>query len=63
MSQPVLKIYTMTELGFGDYAYYVQTPEDETFYFREKSEARDFISFYHEYMEKKNAKKNSTIIN
>ena len=42
----------MPEFGFGEFAYYVQTPEQETFYFKDKSEAKDFIEFYNDYANK-----------
>jgi hypothetical protein len=55
-----MKILTIPEFGFGDYNYYVQTPENETLYFRTKSEAKSFIEFYKTYTTKMIERKNGT---
>lgn len=48
-----LRIYGVPEFGFGDYLYFVNTPENETFYFKDKKEAKSFIEFYQKHKAKK----------
>lgn len=44
----------------GEMSYYVVTPEQDTFYFRTKREANDFIKFYNGYKHKKTNPNNFT---
>lgn len=55
MKKQILKVCPVAEL-FGDYSYFVETPEGEFFYFQTKKQARDFIDFYNQYQEKRNGK-------
>lgn len=43
-------------MGFGDYNYFVETPEEEVLYFSDKKQARAFIEFYRNHKGKKIAK-------
>ena len=49
MNQEPMIIYSVLDFSMGPYNYFVITPENDTLYFVEKSEARAFINFYHEY--------------
>ena len=40
----------------GEMTYYVVTPEQDTFYFRTKREANDFIKFYKDHSLKRTTK-------
>lgn len=51
-----MQILTIPEFGFGDFQYYVQTPDGETFYFKTKKEAKGFIDFYKLMEKRKNEK-------
>lgn len=44
------------DLGFGEYNYFVETPEGEVMYFKDKDQARAFIQFYKNHKGKKIAK-------
>lgn len=44
------------DLGFGEYNCFVETPEEEVMYFKDKKEARAFIEFYKNHKGKKVAK-------
>jgi hypothetical protein len=61
MKKLLMQILTIPEFGFGDYQYYVITPEDETFYFRTREEAKGFIDFYKLMEKRKNEKVKSTV--
>lgn len=63
MKKQILKVFPISELGFGDYQYFVETPENEFFYFNNKKQANEFIEFYRQYTEKRNAKSVSDINN
>lgn len=63
MKKQILKVCPISELGFGDYLYFVETPEGEFFYFHNKKEGHAFIEFYKQYQEKRNAKSNFNISN
>ena len=52
----VLTVLPIPEAGFGDYNYFVETPQNDVMYFNDKKQARSFIEFYKQYQEKKNAK-------
>lgn len=58
--KPIKKSYLIVQpiqdLCFADYNYFVETPEHDVMYFSEKKQARQFIEFYKQYQEKKNAK-------
>lgn len=47
-----LIVQPIVEFGFGEYQYFVETPEHEVFYFHSKVQAREFIEFYKYYKEK-----------
>lgn len=51
-----LIIQPLELMGFGDYICFVETPEHEVLYFRDKKEARKFIEFYKNHKGKKVAK-------
>jgi hypothetical protein len=57
----VLTVLPVPEMGFAEYNYFVETPEHDVLYFNDKKEARQFIEFYKQYQEKKNAKVNHSI--
>jgi hypothetical protein len=44
------------DYGESPYPYYIATPDVGNMYFNSKKEAKDFIVFYHEYMDKKDKK-------
>ena len=44
------------DLGFADYNYFVETPEQDVLYFTDKNKARAFIEFYRNHKGKKIAK-------
>ena len=56
MKKLIMQILTIPEFGFGDFQYYVQTPDGETFYFKTKKEAKGFIDFYKLTEKRKNEK-------
>lgn len=51
-----LIVQPLQEIGFGDYSYFVETPEQEVLYFSDKKTARAFIEFYRNHKGKKIAK-------
>lgn len=61
MKKQILKVCPVQEFGFGDYNYFVETPEGEFFYFNLKSQANNFIEFYHEYQNKRNLSKSINV--
>lgn len=53
MRQPeYLRVYPIVEFGFGEYQYFVDTPDAGTMYFKNKPDARKFIEFYKTYKDK-----------
>jgi len=51
-----LIVQPIQDLVYGEYNYFVETPENDVLYFSNKKEARSFIEFYKQYQERKNAK-------
>jgi hypothetical protein len=47
-----LTIQPQIDFGFGEYTYFVETPENEVLYFKSKREAKEFIRFYNDYKER-----------
>lgn len=41
------------DIGESPYPYYIPVPDCGNMYFNTKKEAKDFIEFYHEYVNKK----------
>ena len=56
-----LIVQPIQDLVYGEYNYFVETPENDIMYFSDKKQARSFIEFYKQYQEKKNAKVNHSI--
>lgn len=61
MKKQILKVCPIQEFGFGDYQYFVETPENDFMYFKTKREAKDFIEFYHEYTNKRNLSNTTSV--
>lgn len=53
MKKQILQVKPVQDVPVGDYNYFVETPENEFFYFNNKKQANEFIEFYHEYTAKK----------
>ena len=47
-----LKTVPLHDVGFAEYNFFVETPENEVLYFETRHQAQDFINFYLEYTQK-----------